>query len=237
MRNVGYIKCIGAGWTTKPCVTMTSVSFGSPYSERAAWEDTATFVNGVRVLVPRGSFITSLRTLSNKIDWDAKRVSRFLDRLEKCHMIVTVSDMGMTRVSVCNYDKYNPTRHTIATETAQKVPHKEETKEIKKEIEGWSEFHEAYPCGTKDDGTKRRWPKTGRNSASNAFRETVEAGILPSQLIEAAKNYASSGDRAIYNPKRFLKEQHWQDYQKAPRSRMTPASSTRTGTACDVKGG
>ena len=52
-------------------------------------------------------------------------------------------------------------------------------------------------------------------------QETVEAGILPSQLIAAARNYASSGDRAIYNPKRFLKEQHWQDYQKAPKPKDT----------------
>ena len=129
--------------------------------------------------------------------------------------------MGMTRVSVCNYDKYNPTRHTIATETAQQAPHKEEIKEIKKEIEGWSEFHAAYPCGLKDDGSKRRWPKSGRNSAENAFRETVEAGILPSQLVSAAQNYAASGERAIYNPKRFLKEQHWQDYQQAPKPKDT----------------
>ena len=61
----------------------------------------------------------------------------------------------------------------------------------------------------------------GQELRINAFRETVEAGILPSQLIEAAKNYASSGDRAIYNPKRFLKEQHWQDYQKAPKQNDT----------------
>ena len=60
------------------------------------------------------------------------RGSAGFDRLEKRHMIVTVSDMGMTRVSVCNYDKYNPTRHTTATETAQRAPHKEEIKEIKK---------------------------------------------------------------------------------------------------------
>jgi DNA-binding transcriptional regulator YhcF (GntR family) len=221
MRNVGYIK-MHRGWMDNEALKDNDERvLWVTIIERAAWEDTVTFVNGVRVSIPRGSFITSLRKLSNKIDWDAKRVSRFLDRLEKCHMIVTVSDMGMTRVSVCNYDKYNPTRHTVATETAQQAPHKEETKEIKKEIEGWSEFHAAYPCGTKDDGTKRRWPKTGRNSASNAFRETVEAGILPSQLIEAARNYASSGDRAIYNPKRFLKEQHWQDYQKAPKPKDT----------------
>ena len=121
MRNVGYIK-MHRGWMDNEALRDNDERvLWVTIIERAAWEDTATFVNGVRVLVPRGSFITSLRTLSNKIDWDAKRVSRFLDRLEKCHMIVTVSDMGMTRVSVCNYDKYNPTRHTIATETAQQV--------------------------------------------------------------------------------------------------------------------
>ena len=111
------------------------------------------------------------------------------------------------------YDKYYPTRHTIATEKPHSVPHKEETKEIK-EIEGWSEFHAAYPCGTKDDGTKRRWPKTGRNSASNAFGRQLRR-YLPSQLIEAAKNYASLVT-VTYNPKRFLKESIG-DYQKAPK--------------------
>ena len=97
MRNVGYIK-MHRGWMDNEALRDNDERvLWVTIIERAAWEDTATFVNGVRVLVPRGSFITSLRTLSNKIDWDAKRVSRFLDRLEKCHMIVTVSDMGMTR--------------------------------------------------------------------------------------------------------------------------------------------
>jgi hypothetical protein len=190
--------------------------------ERAAWADTTTFINGRVVGVKRGSFFTSLRTLCDFVSWDAKKVSRFLRRLEECHMIATANDTGMTQISVCNYDKYNPPGHIDATVRVSELPHKEEINNKEKNIgaaapgwhQSWDAFHHYYPCGLHENGKPRRWPKSGRNSAMNVFKDTIQAGATVAELIKAAENYAAekSNGRYVMNPKRFLKDGDWRDW-------------------------
>ena len=63
--------------------------------ERAAWQDTHTTINGHHQSVKEGQFFTSLRNLCDYVKWDVKKVSRFLKRLEECHMIVTDVTTGI----------------------------------------------------------------------------------------------------------------------------------------------
>lgn len=222
MRPVGYYK-MHRGWMDNPVLRDCEERIVWLYIiERAAWADTTTYFNGQVVEVKRGSFFTSLRTLCEYVFWDAKKVSRFLRRLEDCHMIATANDTGLTQITVCNYDKYNPPGHTDATPKAHKVPHKEEINNKEKNIEGdapgwqqsWDAFHHYYPCGLLENGNPRRWPKSGRNSAMNVFKETVQAGATVSELVSAAKNYAveKSDGRYVMNPKRFIKDGDWRDW-------------------------
>jgi len=215
MRSVGYYK-MHRGWMDNPVLKDCEERIvWLSIIERAAWQDTQTFVNGQCVSVKRGTFFTSLRTLCGHVYWDAKKVSRFLERLEKCHMIATASDNGMTQVTVCNYDKYNPSSHTDATVVTQKVPHKERIN--KKEeiyIAGWDDFHSSYPSGLLDNGKPRRWPKTGRDSAQNLFKQAVASGATVVELCRAATNYAKekADGQYVFNPKKFLKDEHWKQY-------------------------
>lgn len=188
--------------------------------ERAAWADTRTYFNGHVVDVKRGSFFTSLRTLCEYVKWDAKKVSRFLKRLEDCHMIATRSDKGLTQITVCNYDKYNPLGHTDDTQCDSKVPHKERINNKKENniyIQGWDDFHGAYPSGLLENGKPRRWPKSGRDSAQNRFKEAIKDGATVNQLVTAARNYAVEKSDGMYvkNPKRFLTDGDWRDWLEA----------------------
>lgn len=185
--------------------------------ERAAWQDTHTTFNGQRHKVNRGQFFTSLRNLCEYVKWDVKKVSRFLKRLEECHMIVTDVTTGLTRITVCNYEQYQSNGHKSDTVSDHKLTHKEENnnkEERNISTKGWDEFHSAYPCGTLENGKPRRWPRTGRNSAHGAFTSAVKAGATIDQLILAAKNYAAekSDGQFVYNPKKFLSEGHWEGW-------------------------
>ena len=182
--------------------------------ERAAWKDTSTTVNGCIVSVPRGSFICSMRTISDVQVWDAKRVSRFLNRLKKCHMIDTETVQGLTQITVCNYEKYNQQPHTSDTDSVQAVTHKERINNKKENIiHGWDEFHAVYPKGKHDNGNPRRWPKSGRDSAMNVFKATSKNTSVE-LLIKAAGNYAQVKSDGLYvlNPKKFLSQDYWKDF-------------------------
>lgn len=183
--------------------------------QRAAWSDTHTTINGQRVECARGGFYTALRHLCAYVDWDVKKVSRFLKRLEECHMIVTSVTTGMTHITVCNYDEYQSGGHKNDTDMSQELPHKEIINNKKENtLTGWDEFHSAYPCGLLENGKPRRWPKSGRDSAQNRFREAIRSGATVEQLVLAAVNYAQEKSDGMYvkNPKRFLTDGDWKDW-------------------------
>lgn len=212
LMNRGYYK-MHRGWMDNPALKNCEERIvWLSIIERAAWSDTETIVNGSPVAVKRGDFITSLRSLSHHVTWDVKKVSRFLSRLEKCHMIATAVTSGMTQITVCNYDKYNPSSHRDDTVSDLKVTHKERINKKEKNIEGWETFFEAYPSGEKEDGSPRRWPKTGPRSAQNVFVETIKSGVTVEQLVLSARNFSLSRPKAVWNPKNFLRDNHWSDY-------------------------
>ena len=212
MKDVGYYK-MHRGWMKNPAFRDNDERIAwLLLIERAAWDNTHTVVNGTRVDVSRGSFICSLSQIASAVGWNKQRVSRFLKRLEKADAIRTETVTGMTRVTVCNYNTYNPPADASRTLTVTKAGHKERINNKEINIEGWKEFIDAYPTGKMEDGTARRWPKSGRNSAQNVFKETVASGINAGQLTLAAENFAATKPRAVWNPKNFLKDGHYEEY-------------------------
>ena len=65
-----------------------------------------------------------------------------------------------------------------------------------------------------ENGKPRRWPKSGRDSAQNRFREAIRSGATVEQLVLAAVNYAQEKSDGMYvkNPKRFLTDGDWKDW-------------------------
>lgn len=86
-----------------------------PFSRGQAWidllmlanfEDKETWIDGRCVPVKRGSFITSIRKLSERWGWSRSKVSRFIDELESAQMLQQKRDTKKTTLIITNYAKY-----------------------------------------------------------------------------------------------------------------------------------
>lgn len=86
-----------------------------PFSRGQAWVDMLMMANhsenkilfdGDVVVVERGQFITSILKLSERWTWNRKKVSKFLDLLEKDEMVTTDRTTHGTTITIVNWDKY-----------------------------------------------------------------------------------------------------------------------------------
>lgn len=116
-----------------------------PYSEReawlwliskAAWKETRHRVGNAMTTVPVGSLFVTLRELQETWGWGSDyRVRTFLKLLQSEGMIAVDANAGKTRVTICNYSRYqNPDRdenaektQTERTENALKTPEHQNT--------------------------------------------------------------------------------------------------------------
>jgi hypothetical protein len=105
---------------------------------KAAWKETRHRIGADMVPVPRGSLFVTLRELCSAWGWKSDhKVRTFLDVLERERMVEKFTGAGKTRLTVCNYDKYqNPPQESGAseaqggrTEGALKIPVYQNTKE------------------------------------------------------------------------------------------------------------
>lgn len=116
-----------------------------PFDKRSAWIDLILRVNysdkkiefnGRLTTIKRGEIITSLRALGGRWKWSTKKVSEFLDRLEKDGSIETERNTRYTRIKLVKYgfhqsisdDKETPKKHTGNTGETQKKTTKESNK-------------------------------------------------------------------------------------------------------------
>lgn len=75
--------------------------------ENVAWKETRRrTMKGERIVVARGQFHTSLRTLGDTFGWGKNKVSRYLEKLVLCGMIGTVAGQSGLLITICNYDEY-----------------------------------------------------------------------------------------------------------------------------------
>jgi hypothetical protein len=86
-----------------------------PFTEREAWAwmigraaraEGERRVGNLRINLRRGELAHSGRFLAKRWDWSHSRVQRFLARLVTESMIESVTESGLTRITICNYDKY-----------------------------------------------------------------------------------------------------------------------------------
>ena len=89
-----------------------------PYSEILAWidlisrasykEDTIRF-NQYTKKVKRGELVVSPKYLALKWNWNVSKVRRFLKRLAFASMIGIVTNEGISRITIVNYNEYQHT--------------------------------------------------------------------------------------------------------------------------------
>jgi hypothetical protein len=103
--------------------------------EAAAYEPRSRWVSGQKIELERGDFVASQRTLADVWGWGRQKVRRFLDKLEIVGKIVQNPTHGSTRVTICNYGRFQDgqpnDQPTVNPRSTHGQPIKEEGKEDK----------------------------------------------------------------------------------------------------------
>lgn len=85
----------------------------------AAWKPRRTRVHHTAVMLERGQLAHSTRFMAAAWQWSEARVRRYLNRLKIDAMVKVESDAHATRVTICNYDKYQSKSDDGDAETTQ----------------------------------------------------------------------------------------------------------------------
>lgn len=85
---------------------------------RASWKPRTNRYKGFIIELERGQFVMSLRDIGERLEWSKDRVRRFLNTLQKHHMIATDTRQGLMVVTISNYDKYQAIGETCETPSA-----------------------------------------------------------------------------------------------------------------------
>lgn len=83
---------------------------------RANYKDTEVLVGAHTIPVKRGQFITSIENFATRTNLTKQQARTFLDLLESNTMIVREATWRSTRITICNYDKYQDEQHPDNTE-------------------------------------------------------------------------------------------------------------------------
>lgn len=120
-----------------------------PFSMGQAWidlilsanhEDREIYMNGRRVTIKRGQFVTSITKLAERWGWDRKKVRRFLDALKMDNSLSVNGTTHGTTVTLIKYSVFQNKRTTNGPTkgqpmTQQKDNHSPQTRNYK-ELEG-----------------------------------------------------------------------------------------------------
>lgn len=107
-KNKGWAKYYRSQWDNW-------VSEDKPYCKSSAWtylwtnanhKDNEILVNGRAFVIRRGQHLTSIVKLAGKWGWSRKKVSNFLDDLEKTRMVTQNRTPLYTLITIVNYDQY-----------------------------------------------------------------------------------------------------------------------------------
>lgn len=73
---------------------------------KANWTSGKCYVGNEVVSCPRGSLLTSVKSLENNWKWTTKQVRMFINILVKDKMITITTSNKQTKITVCKYDDY-----------------------------------------------------------------------------------------------------------------------------------
>lgn len=120
-----------------------------PFSMGQAWidlilsanhEDKVIFMNGRRVMIRRGQFVTSITKLAERWGWDRKKVRRFLKVLEMDNSLVVNGTTHGTTVTLVKYSDYQNKRTTKGTTKGRPMSQQKDNRSPQtrndKELEG-----------------------------------------------------------------------------------------------------
>lgn len=108
---------------------------------RAAWKGCRVRYKGHAITLQRGQVAISVRDMADALDRDKAWVERLFKRLKSETMIETRVETGVSVVTICNYDKYQPRGDTdktdgetpVETDARQTRDTEQRTEEVKEE--------------------------------------------------------------------------------------------------------
>jgi len=186
-----------------------------PYTETLAWidlisrasykPDTIRF-NQYTKHVSRGELVVSPKYLALKWNWHVSKVRRFLKRLAFASMIGIVTDEGITRIKIINYNEYqHPVANLQANSQANlysKSDHILNNKINNKYIytQSFKDFWDNIP-------SKMR---KGKGKAFKSFKN-IKTELKVNELVLRYTKHHELNKEYTKHPSTWLNQQCWED--------------------------
>ena len=183
----------------------------------------------------RGQLLRSEETLATAWGVNRSKVHRLLKLLQKCTMIELVNEQVTSRITIVNYDSYNPLRidneqdlngdankeRTLREQRAH-INNKDKkankgNKETKYSV-GFERFWSEYPKKVKKEDSYIEWKKLNLDSMVD---EIIEKLIAIKAGKDAMKN-ANEFTANFPDPERWIKRKRWNDEVEVPTVKPTP---------------
>ena len=185
-----------------------------PFSEILAWidlisrasykEDTIRF-NQYTKRVKRGELVVSPKYLALKWSWHVSKVRRFLKRLAYASMIGIVTDEGISRITIVNYNEYQHTttlQANLQAKLRSKSDHILSNKINNKYIyaQSFKDFWNNIPSKV----------RKGKGAAAKAFKN-IQTELKVDELARRYEKSFSINKQYTKHPATWLNQQCWED--------------------------
>ena len=132
----------------------------------ANWKDQLTVLGSTPIIVKRGQFTTSLRSLAGELKCSKQTVINFLCLLEATGMIQRLSVQGkFTIITIVDYDNYQPIEKETQKDRDEALSSFEKAKEIMKEAnfkeDDFSEIQNSKNCKENDSSASKNEANCG----------------------------------------------------------------------------
>lgn len=154
----------------------------------AQWSDKPdkVFLKDRVIICNRGQLVRSMVTLADRWGWSKSKVKRVLDVFVVREMIALESETVTSRITICNYDTYQPLRNASETQAERKqnaietqVDTVEEVKNIRIE-EGKNKKETAspsFPVELNTEEFKSKWDEYVAYRRSSKFKKLQVVSI------------------------------------------------------------
>ena len=185
-----------------------------PFSEILAWidlisrasykEDTIRF-NQYTKRVKRGELVVSPKYLALKWSWHVSKVRRFLKRLAYASMIGIVTDEGISRITIVNYNEYQHT--TILQANLQAKLRSKSDHILNNKINNKYIYTQSFKDFWNNIPSKVR---KGKGAAAKAFKN-IKTELKVEELAHRYTKSFEINKQYTKHPATWLNQQCWED--------------------------
>ena len=159
--------------------------------------------NGEPMVISRGQYLTSIRSLAERWGWSKDSVARFLTATANDKMIKKESDSHRTLITIVNYGVYQYSENENETQIGQKQGHAQGHKSEKTINEINVNKCNIYNAHFED--VWKIYPRRkDKSRAYQCYMARINSGFSEEELYEATKNYAEECKKED-RPEKYIK--------------------------------